>query len=75
MQTKRFKVFSTEGTWFEEFRMYHRVDGLIVKERDDLMSATRVGVMMLRFASTEHPVVQPRDRYGKKRTSGSAWAA
>ncbi len=52
MQTDRFKVFSHLGMWFEEFRMYHRKDGLIVKQMDDLMSATRYGVMMLRSATT-----------------------
>ena len=50
MQTGRFKVFRHLGEWFEEFRLYHREDGLVVKERDDLMSATRYGVMMLRYA-------------------------
>lgn len=50
MQTGRFKVFSTFREWLEEFRLYHRKDGKIVKERDDLMSATRIGMMMLRFA-------------------------
>jgi len=53
MQTGRFKVFSNLGEWFEEFRLYHRLDGKLVKERDDLISATRYGVMMLRFAGTE----------------------
>ena len=53
MQTGRLKVFSTLTEWFEEFRMYHRKNGLIVKERDDLMSATRYGLMMLRFAKTK----------------------
>jgi phage terminase large subunit-like protein len=53
MQTGRLKVFSTCTDWFEEFRMYHRKDGLIVKERDDLMSATRYGVMMIRKAKTK----------------------
>ena len=28
--------------------MYHRKDGRVVKERDDLMSATRYGLMMRR---------------------------
>jgi hypothetical protein len=51
MQTDRLKVFESLKDWFEEFRLYHRQDGKIVKERDDLMSATRIGVMMLRFAS------------------------
>jgi phage terminase large subunit-like protein len=50
METGRFKVFSHLGGWFEEFRMYHRKDGVIVKVRDDLMSATRIGIFDLRFA-------------------------
>lgn len=50
MQTGRWKVFSTCGGWFQEFRLYHRLDGKIVKERDDRISASRYGLMMLRFA-------------------------
>ena len=50
MQTGRFKVFDTLTGWFEEFRLYHRKDGEVVKLADDLMSATRYGVMMLRAA-------------------------
>ncbi|OCO98900.1 MULTISPECIES: terminase family protein [unclassified Ensifer] len=50
MQTGRFKVFSTCGDWFEEFRLYHRKDGRIVKERDDVLSASRYALMMKRFA-------------------------
>lgn len=53
MQTGRWKVFSTCGEWFEEFRLYHRKDGLIVKERDDLISASRYAMMMLRAAKVE----------------------
>lgn len=52
METDRFKVFDDLTEWFEEFRLYHRLQGKIVKERDDLMSATRYGVMMLRHAKT-----------------------
>lgn len=48
MQTGRFKVFDTLNDWFEEFRLYHRKEGVVVKLRDDLMSATRYGMMMLR---------------------------
>jgi len=33
--------------------LYHRRDGKVVKEGDDLMAATRYGVMMLRFTSTK----------------------
>lgn len=50
MRTGRFKVFSTIPQWMEEKRLYHRKDGLIVKIRDDLISATRYAFMMRRFA-------------------------
>ncbi len=52
MQTGRFKVFSNCNEWFEEFRLYHRKDGRIVKERDDLLSASRYALMMARFGET-----------------------
>ena len=41
MQTGRFKVFRHLTDWFSEKRHYHRKDGKIVKERDDLPRATR----------------------------------
>jgi len=53
MKTGRFKVFSHLLEWFEEFRLYHRKDGRVVKEGDDLLAATRYAVMMLRYARTE----------------------
>jgi hypothetical protein len=46
--------------WWEEFRIYHRRNGIVVKERDDLMAATRYGIMMLRYAK---PIVEPMKRY------------
>jgi phage terminase large subunit-like protein len=49
MQLKKFKVFSHLNDWLEEFRMYHRKDGKIVKESDDLLAATRYGWMMRRY--------------------------
>ena len=52
MQTMRLRVFSHLQDWFEEFRLYHRKDGLIVKDGDDLMAATRYALMMRRFAKT-----------------------
>lgn len=60
MQTDRLKVFASCLEWIEEIRLYHRKDGKIVKERDDLMSATRVGVMMLRHAITQPSIGVPR---------------
>lgn len=53
MITGRFKVFSTCGEWFEEFRLYHRKDGKVVKERDDVISASRYALMMKRFAKVK----------------------
>lgn len=53
MQTGRFKVFKTCGAWLEERRLYHRKDGKVVKERDDVISASRYALMMLRFAKTK----------------------
>lgn len=53
MQTGRWKVFKTCTKWFEEFRLYHRDDGKVVKERDDLLSASRYALMMKRFAEVE----------------------
>lgn len=53
MQTMRLKVFSHLEDWFEEFRLYHRKDGLIVDRNDDLLAATRYGMMMKRKAKTQ----------------------
>lgn len=53
METKRWKVFATCGSWFGEFRLYHRKDGLIVKLQDDLISASRYALMMKRFADVQ----------------------
>jgi len=50
MRTGRFKVFKHLEDWFDEFRLYHRKDGKVVKEYDDLMAATRYGIMSLRYA-------------------------
>jgi phage terminase large subunit-like protein len=62
MQTGRWKVFSTCKEWLEERRMYHRKDGKIVKERDDVLSASRYALMMLRHAETKRDEYQPPKR-------------
>ncbi len=64
MREGRLKVFRPCQNWFGEFRMYHRKDGLIVKERDDLLSATRYGIMMIRHA-------KPLSQLGRKRGTRS----
>ena len=53
MQTQRLKVFSHLEDFFEEFRLYHRKDGMVVKVTDDVLSATRYAMMMLRKAKTQ----------------------
>jgi hypothetical protein len=55
MQGGRLKVFEHLFEWFEEFRLYHRKDGKVVKQFDDLMDATRHVIMMLRFARISVP--------------------
>lgn len=76
MQTGRLKVFEHLHEWFEEFELYHRQDGKVVKERDDALSATRYGLMMLRYAKAGP---QPYDPYARSwrpnRPRGSAQAA
>lgn len=64
MKTGRFKVAAHLNDWWEEFRLYHRKDGLVVKKLDDLMSATRYACMMLR-----HSIVEPENSALKVDTS------
>lgn len=53
MQSRRLRVFSHLEKWFKEFRLYHRKDGIVVKKNDDIMSATRYGIMMRRHALSQ----------------------
>jgi hypothetical protein len=55
MQTGRFKVFNHLEDFFQEYRLYHRKDGKIVKVFDDILSAVRYASMMLRFAKVNTP--------------------
>lgn len=75
MQTGRLKVFDHLGDWLEEFRLYHRKDGKVVKERDDLMAATRYGLMCLRFARPDPNAPRPDrgDRYTRKKQGSGSW--
>jgi phage terminase large subunit-like protein len=81
MQTGRLKVFSEFREWQEEFTLYHRKDGVIVKEHDDLLSATRYAVMMRRFAQTKQETKPKRyqnDPIGyvdRRRYDGYDWMA
>ena len=66
MQSGRLKIFNHLGDWFAELRMYHRKDGKIVKERDDIMSATRYAIMSLRYASVGVEKKRVDHAYGSK---------
>lgn len=68
MTTNRFKVASHLEDWWEEYRNYHRKDGMIVKFKDDIMSATRTGFMMRRFFK-QLPYLDP---YGVAPKSGGS---
>jgi terminase large subunit-like protein len=71
MEAGKFKVFAELKDWFEEFRLYHRKDGRVHKEHDDLMSATRYAVMMLRFAEVpDRPKLNMVPRF---RPSAGSW--
>ena len=59
METGRLRVASHLSDWWAEFQTYHRKDGKIVKERDDLIDATRALLMSLRFARTNQIPRQP----------------
>lgn len=68
MATGRLQVASHLSEWFDEYRMYHREKGQIVKLRDDLMSATRYAIMCLRYAETE-PVQNEYDDFNSYENS------
>lgn len=69
MQTGRFKVAASLQQWWEEFRMYHRKDGKIIKERDDLMDATRYAMMMIRYAIPQELAPVRPDRYANRKNA------
>jgi phage terminase large subunit-like protein len=71
MQSGRFKVFDHLNDWWEEFRLYHRKDGKVVKEGDDLMAATRYAVMSLRWARTK----QQHESFHRRISYPKAWIA
>jgi hypothetical protein len=49
MRGGRWKVFRGQNDgWLEEYRLYFRKDGLLIKENDDAISASRYALMMKR---------------------------
>lgn len=53
------RIFSHLNDFLEEYNLYHRAEGKIHKERDDLLDAMRCAWMMRRFAVALEPV-RPR---------------
>lgn len=50
MKTGRFKAAAHLDLFWEEYRMYHREKGLLVKTNDDILSALYKAIMMKRFS-------------------------
>jgi hypothetical protein len=54
MRGGRWKVFrGANDDWLEEYRLFHRKDGLLVKENDDALAASRYALMMRRHGQTD----------------------
>lgn len=57
-QMGKLKVFASVDQFWPEYRLYHAKNGKIVKLNDDLISAIRYAVMMVRYARTKITVAQ-----------------
>ena len=65
MRTGRFKVFADQKDFFDEFRRYHRKQGKIVKEHDDLIDAVRYAALSVqRFGVSKAELKMP-EVYGR----------
>jgi len=53
IETGRFKVFPHCRQWMDEFRSFHRKDGVIQVKKDDALKASFYALMELRNARTE----------------------
>ena len=72
MRGDRWKVFKGRNDgWLEEFRMYHRKDGLLIKEGDDAISASRYAMMMREHGQTGN--VPSKRRLPPPRQRGAGW--
>jgi phage terminase large subunit-like protein len=65
MQTGRWKVDENCSEWLEEFRMYHREKGKVIKKFDDCMDASRYALMMLRYAIPLSYAPKAIDKYAR----------
>lgn len=69
-QNGTLKIASHLAEVFEEISLYHRKDGKIAKEGDDLISAIRYAMMMLRYAKQEPAAIDRLMRSGPRRLAG-----
>lgn len=68
----KLKIAAHLHAWFDEYAGYHRKNGLVVKVDDDLLSATRVLCMDIRFARTvEQFTAYRRSRQRGQRPPGT----
>jgi phage terminase large subunit-like protein len=72
--TGRLRVAGHLSEWFDEFRNYHRENGLVVKLDDDMLSATRTLCTGIRFAKVLDSQRQ-RDPFYRPNTSQRAIGA
>jgi phage terminase large subunit-like protein len=70
MRSGRFKIAANITEWRVEAENWHRKDGLIVKEQDDLLSGTRQALMMLRYAKPVAPGSTMRGAYRNATNGG-----
>ena len=71
METGKFQGLQSAAGLVRGIRLYHRKDGKVVKEGDDLLAATLYGVMMLRFAET---IYRKRERWPRQHSiHGRSW--
>lgn len=59
MATGKFKVARHLKEFFEEYRLYHREKGELVKVHDDVLSAVRYAIMDKRFSLPHRQLVKP----------------
>lgn len=63
METGRFKVYKHLNDFFEEFRLYHRKEGKIVKEFDDIICAIRYALMCIGHATPRRGYALPSNKH------------
>lgn len=74
MQTGRLKVFDTCTEFFEEFRLYHREEGRVVKEFDDILCACLHPETEVITSNGKEAIVDLLGTEGKILTINGKWA-